>query len=235
MAIPGLPELLMPQRTLDCSGPVIAPSMLKCDFGELMDEIARLETAGAKTLHWDVMDGHFVPNLSYGALLIEAVRGRTNLFFDAHLMIGEPERYLNDYVRAGCDAITFHIETVPQPVPLLKKIRAAGVLAGLAINPKTPVERIAAAVPDCDVVLVMSVEPGFGGQKFMPEVLPKVQQLRGMVSAKTAISIDGGIGPATIASAANAGARWFVAGSSIFDQPDYTAAIREMEQLATAI
>jgi ribulose-phosphate 3-epimerase len=222
----------MPQRSLDRTAAYIAPSMLKCDFGALAQEIAALEAAGAQTLHWDVMDGHFVPNLSYGALLIESVRQRTGLFFDAHLMIAEPERYLDDYLRAGCDAITFHIEAVPTPSPLLRRIRAAGAWAGLALNPKTPVERIAAALPDCDLVLVMSVEPGFGGQKFIAEVLPKVEQLRELVAADTVISIDGGIGPGTIASAAAAGARWFVAGSSIFDQPDYALAMSNMLRIA---
>jgi ribulose-phosphate 3-epimerase len=222
----------MPQRTLDRNTALIAPSMLKCDFADLNREIALLESAGARSLHWDVMDGHFVPNLSYGALVIESVRGRTKLFFDAHLMVSEPERYLDDYLRAGCDAITVHIEAVPNAVPLLRRIRAAGVWAGLAFNPKTSVEQIAAALPDCDLVLVMSVEPGFGGQKFIADVLPKVQRLRKLVSPETIISIDGGIGPATIASAAEAGATWFVAGSSIFDQLDYAAAMREMERLA---
>jgi ribulose-phosphate 3-epimerase len=223
----------MPQRTLDRRSPLIAPSMLKCDFGNLHREISRLEQAGAKLLHWDVMDGHFVPNLSYGALLIASVRQQTDLFFDAHLMIAEPERYLDDYLKAGCDAITFHIEAVPNALPLLRKIRAAGVWAGLAFNPKTPVAHIEAALPECDLVLAMSVKPGFGGQKFIAEVLTKVQQVRDRVSPETILSIDGGIGPETIASAAQAGARWFVAGSSVFDQPDYAAAMRTMEQLAT--
>jgi len=221
----------MPQRTLDRSAPLIAPSMLKCDFADLDGEISRLEAAGARTLHWDVMDGHFVPNLSYGAMLIASARKRTNLFFDAHLMVAEPGAYLDDFVQAGCDAVTVHVEAVSEPFAILQRIRAAGVLAGVAINPKTPVERIADVLPQCDVVLVMSVEPGFGGQKFLPEVLPKVRQLRGMVSPKTAISIDGGIGPATIQEAARSGANWFVTGSAIFDQSDYAAALREMENL----
>jgi len=210
----------------------MAPSMLKCDFADLADDVRRLEAAGAAMLHWDVMDGHFVPNLSYGAMLIASLRPRTELFFDAHLMIADPAKYLDDYIDAGCDAITVHIEAVPEPLPLIERIHARGVKAGIAINPKTPVERIRHVVPACDLVLVMSVEPGFGGQQFMPEVLPKVQELRSLVRPGTVISIDGGIGPDTIASAAVAGATWFVAGSSIFDQPDYAAAMRRMESLA---
>jgi ribulose-phosphate 3-epimerase len=222
----------MPSRPLPAAAPVIAPSMLKCDFADLADEVRRLEAAGAALLHWDVMDGQFVPNLSYGAMLIASVRTRTGLFFDAHLMIADPAKYLDDYLRAGCDAITVHIEAVPKPADLLERIRSAGVKAGLAVNPKTPVDRIRDVLPLCDLVLVMSVEPGFGGQKFMPDVLPKLRELQTLVQPGTVLSIDGGIGPETIAEAAAAGATWFVAGSSIFDQPDYAAAMRQMESLA---
>lgn len=220
----------MPQRLPEQRYPLIAPSMLKCDFGNLHAEIERLEHAGAQVLHWDVMDGHFVPNLTYGPLLIRAVRKRTPLFFDAHLMIAEPERYLDEYVEAGCDAITIHVEAVADPLPLLRRIRSCGMWAGLAINPRTPVERIASALAECDLVLVMSVEPGFGGQKFLPEVLPKLRELRSRLSPQALLSIDGGIGPATIAAAAEAGAQWFVVGSAIFDRPDYAQAFRELQQ-----
>jgi len=206
--------------------------MLKCDFANLLAEVRALESADAQMLHWDVMDGHFVPNLSYGAMVIERVRRQTELFFDAHLMISDPAKYLDDYVKAGCDAITIHIEAVPQPVELLQRMRAAGVKAGLAINPATPISAVAPFLAHCDQVLVMSVNPGFGGQAFLPDVLPKVQQLRQLVPAETWISIDGGIGPKTIAASAAAGAQLFVAGSSIFDQPDYAAAMRDMETRA---
>ncbi|MBI1347738.1 ribulose-phosphate 3-epimerase [bacterium] len=222
----------MPTRTLDVTRPVMAPSMLKCDFANLMAEVRTLEAAQSQMLHWDVMDGHFVPNLSYGAMVIERVRSQTDLFFDAHLMISDPAKYLDDYVKAGCDAITFHIEAVPQPTELLQRIRAAGVKAGLALNPATPVSAVAPFVADCDLLLVMSVNPGFGGQAFMPDVLPKVTQLRQLARPEAWISIDGGIGPKTIADSAAAGAQLFVAGSSIFDQPDYAAAMRDMEARA---
>jgi ribulose-phosphate 3-epimerase len=222
----------MPARPLPASPPVMAPSMLKVDYADLADEVRRLEAADAAVLHWDVMDGNFVPNLSYGAMVIASVRPRTKLFFDAHLMIADPAKYLDDYVQAGCDAITVHIEAVPEPLPLLERIHGYGLKAGLAINPKTPVEKLRPALSTCDLVLVMSVEPGFGGQKFMSGVLPKLKELRTLVRPETVLSIDGGIGPATIAEAAAAGAQWFVAGSSIFDQPDYAAAMRHMESLA---
>jgi ribulose-phosphate 3-epimerase len=222
----------MSTRPFPTTPPVMAPSMLKIDYADLAGELRRLEAAKAEVLHWDVMDGNFVPNLSYGAMLIASARSRTDLFFDAHLMIADPARYLDDYVSAGCDAITIHIEAVPEPQELLDRIRSQGLKAGLAINPKTPLETLRRALPACDLVLVMSVEPGFGGQKFMSEVLPKVKELRSLARPDAVISIDGGIGPATIADAAAAGAQWFVAGSSIFDQPDYGAAMRQMESLA---
>jgi ribulose-phosphate 3-epimerase len=211
---------------------VIAPSMLKCDFACLDREIADLEAAGAKVLHWDVMDGHFVPNLSYGAMVIEAARKRTSLFFDAHLMMAEPGRYLDSFLRAGCDAITVHIEAVPDPTQVLKEIREAGRAAGLALNPGTPVSAVTQFLPLCDLVLVMSVQPGFGGQAFRPDVLPKVSELRRLAAPETVISIDGGIGRTTIGPAAQAGARLFVVGSEIFERDDYATAMAELEALA---
>lgn len=212
--------------------PVIAPSMLKCDFGNLQAEITDLEAAGAKLLHLDVMDGHFVPNLSYGAMVIERIRERTELVLDAHLMISDPETYLDSYLKAGCDWITVHIEAVPQPENILKKIREAGRLAGIALNPETPVDQIAHLSGLVDLVLVMSVHPGFGGQKFIPESIAKVKEVRQAFGDETLISIDGGIGPATIPDVSRNGVDVFVAGSSIFDQDCYESAINEMRTIA---
>ncbi|MEZ6054549.1 MAG: ribulose-phosphate 3-epimerase [Planctomycetaceae bacterium] len=214
--------------------PLIAPSMLKCDFSNLKHEVKLLEAGGAELLHLDVMDGHFVPNLSYGPVVIERLREVTELPFDAHLMISDPAKYLDEYVSAGCNAITFHIEAVPEPVPLLTRIREADCLAGLAINPGTPVEAILNVVGDLDLILVMSVEPGFGGQAFQPSALEKVRQLKQEVEDDVLISIDGGIGPKTITDCANAGCDLYVVGSAIFEAADYQAAISEMESLAAA-
>lgn len=214
--------------------PAVAPSMLKCDFGNLEREMGQLEAAGAKLLHLDVMDGHFVPNLTYGAVVIERLRKQTSLPLDAHLMIDSPERWVDDYLKAGCDWITFHIEATQDPVPLLRKIRDAGRVAGIALNPETPVSALADCRGECDLVLVMSVHPGFGGQKFIASSTDKIKEVRQLFGPDTLISVDGGIGPQTVSQVAAVGAEVYVAGSSIFDQDCYQSAISEMEQLAAA-
>jgi ribulose-phosphate 3-epimerase len=211
--------------------PLIAPSMLKCDFGNLRREMELLESADVSVLHLDVMDGHFVPNLSYGPVVIERLRELTDLPFDAHLMISDPDRYLADFLAAGCDCVTIHIEAVPKPGPLLERIREQDACSGLALNPGTPVEAIRPYLSLCDLVLVMSVEPGFGGQKFQPVALDKLRRLREWIPQKTLLSVDGGIGPATIGEAAEAGAGVFVVGSAIFDTPDYGDAVRALSGL----
>ncbi|MEO1997377.1 MAG: ribulose-phosphate 3-epimerase, partial [Planctomycetaceae bacterium] len=213
-------------------GPLIAPSMLKCDFSNLQRELNLLEDAQAHVLHFDVMDGHFVPNLSYGALVIESLRATTPLFFDAHLMIANPEPFVRDYLQIGCDLVTFHIEAVPEPRTLLTQIRETGAAAGLALNPQTPAETIRPFLSDCDLILVMSVEPGFGGQKFLPESSQKIQALRSWSPPSTVIAVDGGICESTIAETARAGCEFFVVGSSIFGSADYTATIRSLKGIA---
>lgn len=214
------------------SGPMIAPSMLKCDFGNLDRDIQKLEAGNAPLLHLDVMDGHFVPNLSYGPMVIERMRELTSMPFDAHLMISDPEKYLQDYLKAGCDAITIHYEAVPEPTALLEKIREADCVSGLAINPGTPVEAIEPFIGSCDLVLVMSVNPGFGGQKFIPEAVPKLQHLSDKYGDQLILSVDGGIGSSTIEQVSAAGTSLFVCGSSVFDQPDYAIAIADLASKA---
>ncbi len=212
--------------------PIIAPSMLKCDFGNLACEVERLTAANAKVLHWDVMDGHFVPNLSYGPMVIERVRPLTQLIFDAHLMISEPDRFLDEYLNAGCEAITVHIEAVPQPTLLLRRIRDAGRVAGLALNPQTPLSAVEPFFAEIDLLLVMSVQAGFGGQSFIPMSIEKLHAARKLISSETILSVDGGIGTKTIAGCAAAGTDLFVAGSAIFDQSDYECAVDELGRLA---
>ncbi len=204
--------------------PVIAPSMLKCDFGNLQSEVERIDAAGLPLYHLDVMDGNFVPNLSYGPMVIERLRQLTDTPFDAHLMISNPARYLDEYVKAGCEAITFHLEAVPEPTELLRAIRQQDVVSGLAINPDTPIEAAEPFLEDCDLLLIMSVNPGFGGQKFIADVLPKMQRAREVAGERLLISVDGGVAEGTIGQCASAGAEIFVAGSSIFDHEDYRIA-----------
>jgi ribulose-phosphate 3-epimerase len=213
--------------------PLVAPSMLQCDFGNLQREVAALQEAGAQVLHLDVMDGHFVPNLTYGPVVIERLRDLTTLPFDAHLMITDPARYLDDYISAGCQAITIHIEAVPDPRPLLSRIREQGCLAGISLNPDTPVSRIEFCLAAADLALVMSVQPGFGGQAFQPQCVEKVTELR-RLKPELLLSIDGGIGKETIGVAAAAGVDLFVAGSAIFQASDYGSAMSQLRERAVA-
>jgi ribulose-phosphate 3-epimerase len=206
--------------------------MLKCDFGNLHREVELLDATDAPALHWDVMDGHFVPNLSYGAMLIERVRPLTDAFFDAHLMISNPEKYVDDYIKAGCDSITVHIEALPEPQGLLDHLNSAGILPGLAISPQTPLKKLEPYLASCGLVLVMSVEPGFGGQSFIETSPEKIRQLKSMISPETILSVDGGIDKSTIGEAAQAGANYFVVGSAIFSESDYSTAVSNLARQA---
>ncbi len=212
---------------------VISPSVLAGDFSKLGEEIKRLDAAGADRVHLDVMDGHFVPNISFGAPVIKAVRGCTGLCFDVHLMISEPLRYLDDFVKAGADMITFHLECDDDAAKTLEAIKAAGLKAGLALKPATLAKAAGEYLGLTDSILVMTVEPGFGGQKFMPETLPKMRELREMIEREGSaaeIAVDGGIDLNTIGLAAAAGASAFVAGSAVFraeDMAETIAALRE--------
>ncbi len=211
---------------------MVAPSLLLCDFGHLADEVRRLEAAGVKALHLDVMDGHFVPNLTYGLPIVEAVRRFTKLPIEAHLMISDPARYASQFFAAGADAITFHIEAIADPRPLLDELHALGAAAGLAYNPDTPVSAISQYVNDCDMILTMSVAPGFGGQAFRAEALENLRQLRALARPEVLLEIDGGVNSETIERCAAAGAQLFVVGSAIFKTSDYRRAIETLVRSA---
>ena len=199
----------------------IAPSILSADFSRLKDDIATVKDA--EWLHIDVMDGHFVPNITIGPLVVDALRKHSDQFFDTHLMITNPEQYYEAFIKAGSDAITFHVETVKNPSELIAKIKAKGAKAGISIKPKTPVSSIEPYLKELDLILVMSVEPGFGGQSFIPESLDKIRELAEIKEKENytyEISVDGGINEDTARLCENVGATVLVAGSYIFNASD---------------
>lgn len=212
---------------------MIAPSILSADFSNLGSEVAEVEKAGAKILHVDVMDGHFVPNLTIGPIVVESLRAKTGLILDCHLMVNEPEKMIPWFAEAGADWITFHDEAASNAEMLIDQIHNLGKKAGISIKPNTPVEMIEPLLPKLDLVLVMSVEPGFGGQKFIPSSLNKVRWLSKQKkdhSHSFLISIDGGISLATIEDAKKAGTDVFVAGSAVFGAKDRTLAFQQLER-----
>jgi ribulose-phosphate 3-epimerase len=212
--------------------PVISPSLLAADFANLEREIRRLEEAGARLFHLDIMDGHFVPNLSFGLPVVEAIRRVTRLPLDVHLMISEPGRYAKRYCDAGADLITFHIEAVPEPLALLDEIRGSGAAAGISLNPPTPLAALDGCLDHCDLVLVMSVMPGFGGQHFQSVALEKLRLLRERVRPEVLLSVDGGVKSDTIGVCAEAGADLFVVGTGLLGYPDYRRQFVELRAVA---
>jgi len=222
----------IPLKTLRQAKPVILPSMLLCDFGNLAREVALLEEDGVEALHLDVMDGVFVPNMTYGMPIVQAIRKCTQMPIDVHLMIQSPGKYAKAFVDAGADLITFHVETLksPQDANLLETVRAMGCAAGLAINPSTPMEQILPFVSRCDLVLIMSVEAGFGGQGFNTVDLDRLTQLRSQFGADLLLEIDGGVNVETAGKCVAAGADLLVVGSAIFKQPDYCQALAHLHQ-----
>ncbi|HEC02411.1 MAG TPA: ribulose-phosphate 3-epimerase [Phycisphaerales bacterium] len=208
----------------------IAPSVLSADFARLAEEIAEITEAGVKIVHLDVMDGHFVPNITIGPPVIAKLRSVSDLVFDAHLMISDPEKYADPFARAGADHITFHIETTDDPERLVEKLHDLGCTAGICLNPETPVEAIEAVAPICEMVLVMTVHPGFGGQAFMPDAAKKIARIRKLVGPDVRIEVDGGIDPRTAPTVVSYGADTLVAGNAIFGETDRVAAINAIRE-----
>lgn len=209
----------------------IAPSLLSANFAYLADEIKKVEAAGADLLHLDIMDGHFVPNLTFGPPVIAALRQVTKLPFDVHLMVTNPQELIEPFVKAGADILTVHAETAPHMHRLIQTIKASGVQAAVSLNPATSLTAIEEILSDLDMVLIMSVNPGFGGQQFIPESVNKIKRLRQMIESrnlKVDIEVDGGINKTTAQAVVEAGANVLVAGSAVYGAPDVAKAIQEL-------
>jgi ribulose-phosphate 3-epimerase len=216
--------------------PLVSPSILSADFARLADEVAEVAPV-VPWLHVDVMDGHYVPNLTIGPPVVRSLRKATDRYLDCHLMITDPRTYAPQFVDAGADSITFHPEVEDDPLELLEHLRDRGCQVGVAVRPHQPLSMVEELLPHLDLLLVMTVQPGFGGQAFMADVVPKIAEARAArdrLGARFRIEVDGGIARDTIGSTARAGADTFVAGSAVFGQPDRAAAARELLELATA-
>ncbi|WP_042471816.1 ribulose-phosphate 3-epimerase [Bacillus ndiopicus] len=215
----------------------IAPSILAANFAKLGQEVKEVEAAGAELIHIDVMDGHFVPNISFGSIVLDAIRPLTSLPLDVHLMIENPDQYIEQFAKAGADYITVHVEACRHLHRTIQLIRSYGVKPGVVLNPHTPIESIQHVLEDIDMVLFMTVNPGFGGQKFISSVVPKIAALSKIIKERGLtidIEIDGGITAETIVPCAQAGANIFVAGSAIYNQEDRTAALQQIKAAGEA-
>ena len=211
---------------------IIAPSLLSADFTNLAKEVKEIEKAGADWLHLDIMDGNFVPNISFGPMIVKALRGHTNLFFDVHLMIENPDLYLEEFKNAGADMITVHQESTKHLHRTVQRIKSLGLKAGVSLNPATSVLTLEHILPDIDMVLIMSVNPGFGGQSFIPESLEKIKKLKALAEEKNPnlqIQVDGGINKDNAKIVSEAGADILVAGSAVFGAEDRMKAIKEIK------
>ena len=209
----------------------VAPSLLSSDFSRLKEEIEAVEQAGADWLHLDVMDGHFVPNITIGPVVVESIRKVTRLPLDAHLMIADPDKYAPEFIAAGADWVSFHPETSKDPRALLQRIHELGTKASIAVNPDVPLERVEGLLPDVDMILMMTVFPGFGGQAFIEDVLPKIEKIGQTIRQKSLdilVEVDGGIKADNVNRVVRVGAEVIVSGSGIFKTPDYAETIRNM-------
>lgn len=217
------------KSAIDASKGLIAPSILSADFARLAEEVADVQSAGADWIHVDVMDGHFVPNLTIGPVVVEGLRSCTNLLLDCHLMVSKPEEWIEPFAKAGADVITVHCEATPHLDRLIQKIRESGCLAGVSLNPATPIEQLKEVLDHVDLVLVMSVNPGFGGQSFIQNSLKKIETLAKMRGNRSfLIEVDGGVKTANIGALRRAGADVFVAGSAVFSAKDRGSALRDL-------
>lgn len=206
----------------------LAPSILAADFARLLEDVKKVENAGCEYLHIDVMDGHFVPNITLGPAIVKSLRKDVNMVFDAHLMIENPDQYVKDFVDAGCDLIVVHQEACRHLHRTIQNIKSHGIKVGVALNPATPIETIKNVLQDIDMVLIMTVNPGFGGQSFIESMIPKIQELKSLIDSQNLnvdIQVDGGIKPENVASVVKAGANIIVAGSAIFNSDDIKSTV----------